>query len=132
MLLLSRGYWSTEFLEAITDAYWEFDRDEGDDAWPGVESDDAKYAPAPTGTYLTDGILALTAALTANPEASTWAFTGFHPGTETVTYDDDDHAIGKFTHYLFEHGFPGGSDEGSVGIASSVTHCSVVGHRRHN
>gem|GEM_PF-5181892 len=123
LLLLSRGYWSTEFLETVTDAYWAFDREEGGDAWPGVESDDAKYAPAPTGTYLTDGILALTAALTANPEASAWAFTEFQPGTETVTDgDDDDHAIGKFAHYLFfEHDFPGGSDEGSVGMTASLT-----------
>lgn len=122
LLLLSRGYWSTEFLETVTDAYWAFDHDEGDDAWPGVASDDAKYAPAPTGTYLTDGILALTAALTANPEASAWAFTEFQPGTETITYDDDDHAIGKFTHYLFfEHEFPGGSDDGSVGMTASLT-----------
>jgi hypothetical protein len=122
LLLLSRGYWSTEFLEAITAAYWVFDRQEGDDAWPGAESDDAKYAPAPTGTYLTDGVLALTAALTANPEASAWAFTSFQPGSETLTYDDDDHAIGKFTHYLFfEHEFPGGSDDGSVGMTASLT-----------
>lgn len=122
LLLLSRGYWSTEFLETVTDAYWAFDRDKGDDAWPGATSDDAKYAPAPTGTYLTDGILALTAALTANPEASAWAFTEFKPGTETITYDDDDHAIGKFTHYLFfEHEFPGGSDDGSVGMTASLT-----------
>ncbi len=122
LLLLSRGYWSTEFVEAITTAYWEFDRQEGDDAWPGVASDEAKYAPAPTGTYLTDGILALTAALTANPEASAWAFTAFQPGTETLTYDDDEHAIGKFTHYLFfEHEFPGGSDDGSVGMTASLT-----------
>ena len=122
LLLLSRGYWSTEFLETVTAAYWEFDRDEGDNAWPGVESDDAKYAPAPPGTYLTDGILALTAALTASPEASAWAFTAFKPGTETVTYDDDEHAIGKFTHYLFfEHEFPGGSDDGSVGMTASLT-----------
>lgn len=122
LLLLSRGYWSTEFLETVTDAYWTFDRDEGDDAWPGVADGDAKYAPAPTGTYLTDGILALTAALTANPEASAWAFTEFQPGTETITYDDDDQAIGKFTHYLFfEHEFPGGSDEGSVGMTASLT-----------
>lgn len=124
LLLLSRGYWSTEFLETVTDAYWVFDHDDGDDAWPGIASDDAKYAPAPTGTYLTDGILALTAALTANPEASAWAFTEFQPGTETVTDgNDDDHAIGKFTHYLFfEHKFPGGgSDDGSVGMTASLT-----------
>jgi hypothetical protein len=70
LLLLSRGYLSTGFLNAVTAAYWEFDRDEGDDAWPGATLDDAAYAPAPNGSYLTDGILALAAALTANPAGS--------------------------------------------------------------
>lgn len=125
LLLLSRGYWSTEFLETLTAAYWEYDHDKGDDAWPGVENNDAKYAPAPTGTYLTDGILALTAALTANPEASAWAFTRFQPGLTIVTVDDDHligPAIGRFTHYLFfEHEFPGGTDDGSVGMTASLT-----------
>jgi hypothetical protein len=121
LLLLSRGYWSTEFLQTVTAAYWVFDRDAGSDAWPGVQ-EAGTYAPSPSGTYLTDGILALTAALTANPEASAWAFMDFVPGTEAVNYDDHNHALGKFTHYLFlEHEFPGGSEEASVGMTASLT-----------
>lgn len=122
LLLLSRGYWSTPFLEAVTSSYWEFDHGKGDDAWPGVDLGAGKYAPAPNGKYLSDGVLALTAALTANPEAAAWAFTEFQSGTKTLEFDGTDHAIGKFTHYLFfEHRFPGGSDDGSVGMTASLT-----------
>ena len=120
LLLLSRGYWSMEFLEATTEAYWQYDHDKGDEAWPGPVLENAKYAPAPTGHYLTDGILALTAALTANPEASAWAFTSFREGTEKI--DGSDYAIGKFTHYLlFEHRFPQSSDDESIGMTATLT-----------
>lgn len=120
LLLLSRGYWSTEFLEAVTAAYWQYDLDKGDDAWPSPALGAAKYAPAPTGHYLTDGILALAAALTANQEASAWAFTDFQPGTEQI--DGSDYAIGKFTHYLlFEHRFPESSDGESLGMTATLT-----------
>ena len=120
LLLLSRGYWSTEFLEAVTDAYWQYDHDKGDDAWPGTSIKNAKYAPAPTGHYLTDGVLALTAALTANPEASAWAFTAFQPGTEKIA--GSDYAIGKFTHYLlFEHRYPESSDGENLGMTATLT-----------
>jgi hypothetical protein len=120
LLLLSRGYWSTEFLEALTDAYWQYDHNQGAEAWPGPTLKDARYAPAPTGRYLTDGILALTAALTANPEASAWAFTGFQPGTRKI--EGSDYAIGKFTHYLlFEHRFPESSDGDSLGMTATLT-----------
>ena len=120
LLLLSRGYWSTGFLEAVTDAYWQYDQDKGNQAWPVATVQDGKVAPAPTGRYLTDGILALTAALTANPEASAWAFTEFQPGTRRI--EGSDFAIGKFTHYLlFEHRFPESSDGGSVGMTATLT-----------
>lgn len=120
LLLLSRGYWSTEFLEAVTDAYWQYDHENGDDAWPGTAEADANYAPAPTGHYLTDGILALTAALTANPEASAWAFADFQPGVEKI--DGSDYTIGKFTHYLlFEHRFPQSDDGESFGMTATLT-----------
>ena len=127
LLLLSRGYWSTGFLQAVTDAYWQHDHDKGGDAWPGAAIADARYAPAPTGHYLTDGILALTAALTANPEASAWAFTGFQPGVEQI--DGSDYDIGKFTHYLlFEHRFPESSDGESLGLTATLTALSSAIH----
>lgn len=120
LLLLSRGSWSTEFLEAVTDAYWEFDQEEGDAAWPDGRLDGAKYAPAPNGSYLTDGMLALIAALTANPSASNWAFTDFQPGTEVI--EGSDHAVGKFTHHLlFEHHFPDASNGETVGMTAVLT-----------
>ena len=120
LLLLSRGYWSTGFLQAVTDAYWHYDQDKGDDAWPDATAGNAKVAPAPTGNYLTDGIVALTAALTANPEASAWAFTEFMPGTKRI--EGSDHAIGKFTHYLlFEHRFPESSGGESLGLTATLT-----------
>lgn len=127
LLLLSRGYWSTDFLKTATRVFWDYDHDNLDDPWaektPVV---DARYAPAPNGTYLTDGLLALTAALTANPAASEWAFTEFQPGTETVSVDGDDHAIGTFAHYLFfEHQFPdspsGGDETDGVGMTAVLT-----------
>jgi hypothetical protein len=126
LLLLSRGYWSIDFLKAVTAAYWDFDHANGGDAWPGSTPDDAMYASAPNGTHLTDGVLALTAALTANPGASEWAFTDFQPGTANVEFDGDDHAIGRFAHYLFfEHHFPAataGDDPGeTVGMTSALT-----------
>ncbi|GAB4012011.1 putative toxin [Nocardioides ultimimeridianus] len=123
LLLLSRGYWSTDFLKTITQAYWDFDHSAKDGAWPGPTLTDAKYAPAPSGAHLSDGILALTAALTANPDASAWAFTDFQPGTETVQdAAGTSHAIGKFSNYLFfEHVFPGGTGDGSVGMTAALT-----------
>jgi len=122
LLLLSRGHWSIDFLKAITAAYWDYDHAKRNDAWPSAKVKDAKYAPAPNGKYLTDGVLALTAALTANPEASGWAFTQFQPGTETVKYDDTDHPIGKFAHYLFfDHKFPGADDGKAVGMTATLT-----------
>jgi len=120
LLLLSRGYWSTAFLEAVTDAYWQYDKDKGDDAWPVATVQDAKVAPAPAGHYLIDGIVALAAALTRNPEASAWAFTEFQPGTRRI--DGSDLAIGKFTHYLlFEHHFPESSGGESAGMTATLT-----------
>lgn len=121
LLLLARGYWSTEFLQSLTKKYYDFDRKEGDDAWPDADPDDnVGFAPAPNGVYLTDGVLALTAALTANSAASEWAFTEFQPGT--VEIDGSDHEIGEFTHFLlFEHRFPDGSDDGSIGMTAALT-----------
>lgn len=120
LLLLSRGYWSTDFLEAVTRAYWDFDHAEGADAWPDSRIADARYAPAPNGTYLTDGLLALTAALTANPAASKWAFNDFQP--DVVDIDGSDYTVGTFTHYLlFEHHFPEASDGGSIGMTATLT-----------
>lgn len=120
LLLLSRGYWSTGFLKAVTAAYWEFDDAKGEDAWPGPAPESAKYAPAPNGTFLTDGVLALTAALTTNPAASAWAFKDFQSGNKQI--DGSHYSIGKFTHYLlFEHRFPEPSGAGSVGMTAALT-----------
>lgn len=120
LLLLSRGYWSSGFLQSVTEGYYAFDRSEGDEAWPDADPDeDVGYAPAPTGVYLTDGVLALTAALTANPAASEWAFTEFKPGTQEL--EDSDYSVGKFTHFLlFEHEFAGSEDE-SIGRTATLT-----------
>lgn len=127
LLLLSRGYWSTAFLKTATAAIWQLDHDQGRYAWLGSGFDDARYSPAPGGAYLTDGVLALTAALTANPEASNWAFTTFQPTSVTVSYDDGEHELGAFAHHLFlEHEFPGGSDEGSVGMTAGLTALSAA------
>lgn len=119
--LLARGYWSSGFLRSVTREYYDFDREEGEDAWPDADpGDDVGYAPAPNGAYLTDGVLALTAALTANSAASEWAFTEFEPGTLEV--DGSDESIGKFTHFLlFEHEFPEGSDGESIGVTAALT-----------
>jgi len=121
LLLLSRGYWSSEFLQAATKSYYAFDRREGDDAWPNADpDDDVGYAPAPSGAHLTDGVLALTAALTANPAASEWAFTDFQP--DTVKIDGSNYSIGKFTHYLmFEHRFPESSGSEGIGMTTTLT-----------
>ena len=43
----------TQFLEAVTDAYWQYDHDKGDDAWPGTSIEDAKYGTRADGHYLT-------------------------------------------------------------------------------
>lgn len=120
LLLLSRGYWSTEFLQAVTKRYYGFDRKEGDDAWPDADpGKDRGYTPAPTGVYLTDGIVALVAALSANSAASEWAFTEFQP--DTVKIDDSDYRVGKFTNYLmFEHEFPEADGE-SIGMTAALT-----------
>lgn len=118
--LLARGYWSPEFLKEVTRAYVEFDRKEKSDAWPAADPDnEARYAPSPAGVYLTDGVLALSAALTANPRASEWAFTEFQP--DTVELEGADQRIGSFTHYLmFEHKFPDVESE-SVGMTTALT-----------
>lgn len=124
LLLLSRGYWSDDFLKSATTKFWDWDHASGNAAWTSVALTDAKYAPAPNGAYLTDGILALAAALTANPDASNWAFTDFKPGTKNINFDGEDHALGNFTYYLFfEHQFPGGTatEDESVGMSAAVT-----------
>ncbi|MCA0294149.1 MAG: hypothetical protein LCH96_02335 [Actinobacteria bacterium] len=126
LLLLSRGYWSTDFLKAATAAYWDFDHSQGGSAWPLPQRAGAKYAAAPGGKYLTDGILALTAALTANPVASAWAFTAFQPGTEAI--EGSGQQVGKFTHYLFfEHRFSSGSSTNDgIGMTAALTALSAA------
>lgn len=120
LLLLSRGYWSTEFLEHTTVEFWEFDRAHGRGGWSSERLPGAQYAQAPNGAYLSDGILALTAALTANPAASEWAFTDFLPGSRKV--DGTDFRVGKFTYYLlFEHQFPTDADGESLGMTAALT-----------
>lgn len=126
LLVLSRGRWSTGFLQVITTAFWELEHDPSGNAdpWPGPSADGSRYAAAPQGTYLTDGMVALMAALTANPEASGWAFTDFQPGTTTIRYDGADHSLGLFSHYLFfERSYHESSDTGreSSGITASQT-----------
>src|SRR5690606_33001740 len=106
-----------------TEAYWDFDHSR-DEAWPIERLDGAKYAPAPNGRFLTDGMLALTAALTANPTAAHWAFADFQSGTKRV--DGSDYELGKFTHHLvFERKFPYASDDdrkgGSIGMTATLT-----------
>ncbi|WP_134774407.1 hypothetical protein [Ornithinimicrobium flavum] len=126
LLVLSRGYWSTEFLQSVTRSYYEHDLREGRDAWPEARPrKDVPFAPAPNGVYLTDGILALTAALTANQAAAGWAFTDFLPGTTRI--DQTEHHIGRFTHYLlFEHRFPETPDGDSVGVTATLTALSAA------
>lgn len=125
LLLLSRGYWSTDFLKTVTEGYYTFDREQGEDAWPDVDpNDDTGYAPAPNGAYLTDGVLALTAALSGNSSASTWAFTEFQP--QSVQIEDVNHKVGAFTHYLmFEHAFPEDDGEG-IGVTAALTALSAA------
>jgi hypothetical protein len=124
LLVLSRGFWSFDLLASVTNAYWDLDHKHHGHAWPAKRMDGAKYAPAPNGTYLTDGMLALTAALTANPPAAEWAFTDFRPGTKKVDGGDD--AVGRFTYYLiFEHQFPtvpDGDHKGdNIGMTATLT-----------
>lgn len=126
LLLLSRGYWSTDFVRAATAAYWDFDHSQGGNAWPRPQRAGAKYAAVQGGRYVTDGILALTAALTSNPVASAWAFTAFQPGTEAI--EGSGQQVGKFTHYLFfEHRFSSGSstDDG-IGMTAALTALSAA------
>lgn len=121
LLLLSRGYWSTEFLQAVTREFYAFERREGENAWPAADSRQAAaYAPSPDGVHLTDGVLALTAALTANSTASAWAFSDFLPGTTKV--EGSEYSVGKFTHFLmFEHQFGAGTNLEGVGATSVLT-----------
>lgn len=121
LLLLARGYWSPEFLQTVAKQFYEFELAHGDDSWPSAQpSSEIAYAPAPSGVYLTDGIVALTAALTANPLASEWAFTEFLPGTSKIA--GTDHEIGRFTHFLmFEHHFPRSPEDASVGVTATLT-----------
>lgn len=131
LLLLSRGSWSTEFLQAVTTGFWELDHDKGEGAWPGPVIEDAAYAPAPSGRYLTDGILALAAALTANPEASAWAFTDFQPGT--VAIDGSELFVGRFTHFLlFEHHYPEvqGDGNGASAVLTALSSAIEETHPR--
>lgn len=124
LLLLSRGCWSEDFLKSATTKFWDWDHASDNAAWTSLAATDASYAPAPNGAYLTDGILALSAALTANPDASRWAFTNFKPGATNINFDGEDHPLGNFTYFLFfEHQFPGGAvtKDQSVGMSAAVT-----------
>ena len=118
--LIARGGWSRSFLQAVCAAYWEHDQDKGSEAWPHKTVSDAAYAPTLGGARLTDGILALTAALTANPAASKWAFVDFQPGTTKI--EGTKYQLGKFAHFLlFEHRFPGGSEGSGAGMTATLT-----------
>jgi hypothetical protein len=120
LLLLANGRWPTTFLKTVTVAYTEFDEAKGKGAWPGPQGGGGLYAPTPSGVYLTDGIVALTAALTANPEASAWAFTDFQPGTKKIA--GSDYEVGNFTHYLlFQHTYPKGADGTDLGVTVAMT-----------
>lgn len=120
LLLLSRGHWSVDFMKSATSAYWDLDTEHGQKAWPGVEFDEALYAPAPSGVYLTDGMVALTAALTANEEASKWAFDEFQPGTSVI--EGSDYEVGDFTYHLvFVHEYPEGEEGRDIGMAATLT-----------
>ncbi|MEV7396723.1 hypothetical protein [Aeromicrobium sp. NPDC092404] len=120
LLLLSRGYWSTDFLQGTTAAFWKLDHRYKGDAWQDERIDGAQYAPAPNGAYLSDGVVALMAALTANPAASRWAFSEFQAGSKGIEGTDD--SVGKFTHYLlFEHRYPKTSDGEGLGVTAVLT-----------
>lgn len=125
LLLLSRGRWSTDFLKATTEAYWDWEHNltsSGDlSPWPVDTLANARFAPAPNGTYLTDGMVALMAALTANPEAAGWAFADFQPSTTTLTYGDADHPMGSFAHYLFFERPSAQTVSQTSGMTASVT-----------
>lgn len=105
LLLLSRGYWSLDFLRSVTTEYYEFVLADGGAAWPkGDPIEKGLLAPAPNGVYLFDGFLALSAALTTNPSASEWAFSEFLPGVAEIS--GTDYEVGRFTHFLmFEYQF---------------------------
>lgn len=126
LLLLSRGYWSTEFLQQVTRAYHNFDIREGAAAWPDADpTENVGYSPAPNGVYLTDGILALLSALTANPAAAEWVFSDYSP--EPVTIGDSDYTVGAFTYYLmFEHTFPSSTDHDNLGMTTVLTALSAA------
>lgn len=128
LLLLSRGRWSTDFLQTITRAYWDWEHvpgnSEGANAWPVSIVEGAKYATAPNGTHLTDGLVALMAALTANPEAAGWAFSDFQPETVRLTYGGAEHPLGRFAHFVFlEHRYAQSPETGvsNLGITASRT-----------
>lgn len=126
LLLLSRGHWSATFLQKITRDYYEIATKKGSSAWPALDTlDPHLVVPAPNGIYLTDGILALTAALAANPDASKWAFTDFLPGN--VVVKGSGLKVGKFTHFLlFDYGFPGDSSEENPSYGVALTALSAA------
>lgn len=121
LILLSRGSWSLDFLKVATEAFYGQDQLADGRAWPAPRVEGALYAPSTEGSYLTDGVVALVAALTSNPEAARWAFSEFRPGTVSVTLGGEKTEVGRFTDYLFfEHRFPevGGR---SAGMTAALT-----------
>lgn len=133
LLLLSRGRWGTQFLMTVTRAFWEWEHDPSADGdpWPGVpaffvpgDGPVPHFAPAPNGVYITDGMVALAAALTSSPEAAGWAFVDFQPGTDNVSIDGDDHQMGKFAHYLFfertDSGVANPDEAGSTALTTAL------------
>lgn len=120
LLLLSRGFWSTDFLQSVTSAFHDLDTRLGAKAWPAAKPSRAKYAPAPEGVYVTDGIVALAAALTANPDAAEWAFVDFLPGKTEVA--GTEYSIGRFTHFLlFERSYAEAEDGEPAGVTAVLT-----------
>lgn len=124
LLVLSRGYWSQAFLEDVARAYLAADRSADGKAWPAEAQHGVGFAPSPEGVYLGDGMLALTAALTANPAAAAWAFDHLLPGTQDIPSSDV--RIGRFTHHLvFDHRYPVGSDDENIGMGATLTALSA-------
>ncbi len=121
LLLLSRAQWSTPFLQEVTEAYWAWDHERGPEAWRPAQAEGARYAATSAGTRLADGMVALSAALTANPEASAWAFTAFRPGAIAIGYDCKTHTLGEFAHHLVIGRHISGATENAPGRSAVVT-----------
>lgn len=126
LMVLSRGQWSTEFLQSATNRFWEYDKTFDTNGWRYNYMGAGTQSILPNGKPLDDGMVALMAALSHNPEAAKWAFT--QGGTEDVPLGGEQVPINAFMHWMLtKHRFL--DEEGGPAAVVNAMAVATIGDK---